>query len=265
MNLALKVRADRKRRKQQKPDKPKTKVNVGIRYNKCIEPKFKKKDEINMNKFVGLSKEILTMGLGKPALAIYPVLCSMANFEIDKPFQKSQKEIGYFAGISAPTVKIGLEELEKYGIITSNKAEGYRHLYWYEVDFVRQSRMKKEKGNFVYFHTSVIESGIWASLKSRAKVLYHTMLCNATLDLDYYCLVMEHETGENYELNEFDEYLQNREWDVVNLSMAKLCKQAGISGTNYKDILEQLEYHRLADRYADIFRVWLKPNLRVKG
>jgi hypothetical protein len=235
-------------------------------YNRVRTHEFKDRDEINMDKFFILPKGLLEIGLSKPALAVYPVLCSLADFENDDWFPASLAKIAFFSGISGPTVSKALDELERHKLLSRNMFnEGSQHFYKYRIQFIRKSIVDDEKGNCVYFYTCIIESGIWANLKPRAKALYLSMRCSAKQDLDFYSLIEEELSGESYELNEYGQYLKNRKWDVVIEPLAELCRRAGIAETNYKSILDELEYHRLAERIGTGFKVWLKPKIRNKN
>lgn len=224
-------------------------------YNKSKEYQFKEWDNINMDKFVILPKRILNIGLNKASLAVYPVLCSNANFEHDIWFKVSLKTIGKQAGISIPTVQKGLEELCRRKIVNMKQSTGTRRVYEYKVNFIRRDLIDSNPDNCIYFYTALIESGIWARLKPRSKALYLSMRSLADIDIDLYSLV----SGQDYELHEFDQYLKNRLWDPVSKSISNLCKRAGISTTNYQSIFDQLEDYRLIERVENFFKVWIRP------
>lgn len=81
-------------------------------YDKPKKVKFKNRDGINIDDFRAIHKNIISYGLSKSALAVYPVLCSRADFKEDKPFQISQRNIAKLAGISENSVRKGIKELE---------------------------------------------------------------------------------------------------------------------------------------------------------
>ncbi|MGI6127884.1 MAG: hypothetical protein ACOYEF_13125, partial [Planifilum sp.] len=59
-------------------------------YNRPKEKTFSDDiDQLNMDSFRAIPKDIISYELSKAALAVYPVLCSEADFEKDEAFQIS--------------------------------------------------------------------------------------------------------------------------------------------------------------------------------
>ena len=50
-------------------------------YNRSKEKAFSDIDQLNMDSFRAIPKDIISYGLSKAALAVYPVLCCEADFE----------------------------------------------------------------------------------------------------------------------------------------------------------------------------------------
>ena len=93
-------------------------------YNKTKKYEFPAKDKISMDKHIYLPKLGGTWGFGRDkqfaALAVYPVLCSRADFKKDKWFQLPLEAIAKMAGISEPTASKGTKQLRKYSL-SNNK------------------------------------------------------------------------------------------------------------------------------------------------
>ncbi len=210
-------------------------------------------------------------------MSIYPVLCSRANFENNNWFQLPQEHIAKMAGLSVPTVSKGIQELiENYSILDNNteifllerrKAPNTsRHIYQYKVGFIRKDMIRNWKGNMFIFHICIIDSGVWAKLNPRAKVLYLTMRSCAHFDNDLYAIIEDIDL-QGYELDHFyhdgDQY-RNRKWDVYDVSLSELCRLGGIERSNMTITLEQLKVFGLAeeqrfDSNLDVRKVYLKP------
>lgn len=222
-------------------------------------------DELNMDKFIAIPKNIFDYyKLSKIALAVYPVLCSQADFEEDKTFQISQKNIAFLAGVSENAVRKATKELEETELLSKEKiTESTRHFYVYRVVFIRgpMLREKEHRGNTIYFYTCIIDNGIWAELNYRAKALYLAMRATAKQDLETYNHIEENEF---YEPMEYSEYIKNRKWDVCFLSLAKMCRIAGIENTNIDAVLAKLEKYKLIERVGKWTKVYLKPRRFLK-
>jgi predicted transcriptional regulator len=230
-------------------------------YDKTKKNPFPPKDKINMDKFVGLPKSLVKLGLSKAALAVYPVLCSQADFETDDWFQISQDNIKTLSGYSIPSVKKALDELAETELVARRKiSERGRNFYIYRVEFIRRHMLEsgEHKGNCVYFYTCIIDSGIWAKLKPRAKALYLSMRIFAEQDPETYSCI----EGLAYDETNFDEYIRERKWDVCTLPLAEMCRQVGIESSNNRDVLAELERHQLAEKVGRFIKVYLKPRIR---
>ena len=62
----------------------------------------------------------------------------------------------------------------------------YTHLDVYKRQILDKAR---QYGGAIYFYTCIIENGIWAELKPRAKVLYLTLRAVAKQDLELYSVI----------------------------------------------------------------------------
>jgi len=255
------------------------------RYDKTKPYKWKDLEEINMQKHFYLPKFMKDFGgrISKPALAIYPVLCSKADFEINRPFQISQACIGELAGLNVSTVNKATRELveQNFVLVTHDTTgessgsvpllsrekitKGTRHFYVYRVGFIRKNMMEDWRKNFFIFHTCLIETEVWRSLSLRAKVLYLTMREFAQFDPYLYDRIeydgelgLEDYEGGTSEFYNTDKY-RNRRWDVCDVSLARLCRIAGMTSPGMKEIIEELEGYKLVERVGRWFMVYLKP------
>lgn len=201
-------------------------------------------------------------GLSQAALAVYPVSCSLADFETDNTFQVSQENIATWAGISEDTARKAIRELEAAGLLSREKVtDGTRHFYVYKVDFLRKPMLdrKQHKDRAVYFYTCIIDNGIWAGLSLGAKALYLVIRGAAEQDLDIYSSIEGAEAGEYYEPMKYDEYIKNRKWDVRGLSLTELSRTGGIKRANVSSALNELERYGLVERTGEWTKVYLKP------
>ena len=255
----IKNQKERKKKRQQE--------RFAIIYDRTITEVFLDKEKINLDKFVAIPRDIFSRGLSKAALAVYPVLCSRADFEEDKEFQISQKNIGYLTGADEGTVRKAIDELTKAKLATERMVtSGTRHFYIYTITFTRKPNLeiKDNRAKSFPFYNCIIDNGIWAELKPRAKVLYLTMRASAKpADLDLYCSI---EYDEYYEPIEYDVYIQNRKWDLCDLSLSELCRLAGIERSNIEVNLTDLERFKLIERIGYIpevgkyiTKVYLRP------
>ncbi|MGB3982725.1 MAG: helix-turn-helix domain-containing protein, partial [Bacillota bacterium] len=200
-------------------------------YNRSKEKAFSDIDQLNMDSFRAIPKDIISYGLSKAALAVYPVLCCEADFEKNEAFQISQANIALFAGVSENTVRNALKELENAGLLTKEKVtDGPRHFYIYRVGFFCKPILDKARqyGGAIYFYTCIIENGIWASLPLGAKAIYLFLRAEAKQDLDIYSEIEGIMTGEFYEPMEYPEYIRNRKWDICETSLTEISKAVGV-------------------------------------
>jgi DNA-binding MarR family transcriptional regulator len=249
---------------RQKEEKKKQQKEVFRQvYNRPKEKAFSDIDQLNMDRFRAIPKSvILELGLSKAALAVYPVLCCEADFEKDEAFQISQKNIARFAGVSENSVRNALKELENAGLLTKEKVtDGPRHFYIYRVGFFRKPMLDETRqyGGAIYFYNCIIDNGIWAELKPRAKVLYLTLRAVAKQDLELYSVIEGEDYGGDWTGVNYDDYIRNRKWDVCDISLSKLCKVAKIERTNLTPILEELERYKLIERVDRWIKVYLRP------
>lgn len=237
-------------------------------------------EEVNTERYFYLPQPVLReMELSKTALSIYPVLCSCADFKVNEWFPLPQEHIAKMAGLSVATVSKGIKELVAGDPLIDNSAEtpllqkrlvtnNGRRFYTYKVGFIRQNMIGDWKREMLLFHTCIIDSGVWAKLNSRAKVLYLSLRINSHFDPELFDLI-EGINLAGYELDEFykdgNQY-RNRKWDVCEYSLSELCRGAGISTSNLKSTLNMLEKYGLAEiEKADdwnIIKVYLKPKGR---
>lgn len=233
------------------------------RYNATKEAKFIDKEDINMNSFRAIPKSVIQeLGLSKAALAVYPVLCSEADFEKDEAFHISQKNIARFAGVSENSVRNALKELENAGLLIKEKVtDGPRHFYVYKVTFYRRPELEanEQRGDAIYFYNCIIDNGIWANLPLGAKAIYLFLRAEAKQDLDIYSEIEGIMTGEFYEPMEYPEYIKDRKWDICETSLTEISKAVRVDRSKIGASLEALERFRLIERVDRWIKVYLRP------
>ena len=100
--MKQKILADAKKRIRQKREKHKR--FFAQKYDKTKTFKFPPKDKINMEKHFYFPKFIgHFQTISKAALAVYPVICSRANFDNNTWIQLPQEHIAKMAGVSVNT------------------------------------------------------------------------------------------------------------------------------------------------------------------
>lgn len=218
---------------------------------------------INLERFFLFPKFIgstVIHSLSKSALAIYPVFCSLADFERNDWFYVSQEELAKMSGIGLRHVREGLEELMDKTLLKRKKVtEGKMHYYIYKVWFVRRGMIDDMKHDSFIFHTCIIKSGVWAKLTLRAKALYLAMRSKARFDIVTYCeLELDTTDYHEYAHDLHGETYRNRRWDVCSETITDLCKLAGISNQNLRPVLLQLQRNDLFGRYGNQIIVGLK-------
>ena len=260
INFKGKIKANTKRRKQER----KNEINERFKKTGSKNRKFPVK-KINEERFVFLPK-IYTIGkLSKSALAIYPVLCSMANFDNNEWFHALQEDLKYASGLSYTQVRKAITKLIDLKLLKQDKVtECKLHYYMYKVEFIRRSSLGERKKDAFIFHTCIIDSGVWAKLKPRAKALYIALRSAAKIDLQEYC-ALEYGMDYNEELHELDkdvrgEWYRNRKWDICYDPLINFCQSVNISHQNILPVIKQLEKYVLVKRYSKIFMVYLKPS-----
>ncbi|MGB4002547.1 MAG: hypothetical protein WBL59_06725, partial [Bacillota bacterium] len=163
---------------------------------------------------------------------------------------------------SENSVRNALKELENAELLIKEKVtEGSRHFYIYRVGFFYKPILDKARqyGGSIYFYNCIIDNGIWAELKPRAKVLYLTMRAVAKQDIELYSVIEGEDYGGDWTGVNYDDYIRNRKWDVCDISLSKLCKLAKIERTNLTPILEELERYKLIERVDRWIKVYLRP------
>jgi len=253
---------------RQKEEKKKQQKEVFRQvYNRPKEKAFSDIDQLNMDSFRAIPKNIISYELSKAALAVYPVLCCEADFEKDEAFQISQANIALFAGVSENSVRNALKELENAGLLIKEKVtDGPRHFYIYRVGFFCKPILDKARqyGGAIYFYTCIIENGIWASLPLGAKAIYLFLRAEAKQDLDIYSEIEGITTGEFYEPMEYPEYIRNRKWDICEASLTEISKAVGVDRSKIGASLEALERFRLIERVDRWIKVYLRPGRFLK-
>lgn len=241
---------------------------------------FPPPDKVNMTKFFYFPKFIGFGGfkkLSKSALAIYPVICSKADFAVYSWFHLSQEDISIMSGVNRRMVGKAIHELMlgNYTLHTltadgedivvpllefKKHTEGTKHFYMYNVGFIRKEMIDKWKGQFFIFHTCIIDSGIWAELSARAKALYLAIRSTAKFDALEYAMQNDIDYAEISNL--YDELYRDREWDLCEKSLGELCRMVNIERSNIKSVILQLEEHKLIETMTDsTIKVYLKPNI----
>lgn len=203
--------------------------------------------------------------LSLPAIAVYPVLCSLADHVSNEWFQISRENIAKMSGLSHKTVDKGLENLTHLKLADDpllereKRTEGKRHYYVYKVGFVRKDMIAVNKGNYFIFHTCIIDSGIWAQLSPRAKALYLAFRTKAKFEAEFYADFYDISLSELLPI--YNEDYKDRKWDVCRTSLAELCRMVGIESSNIKEALGQLEYHRLIEYNESHSKIYLIPKI----
>ncbi len=273
INWKERIKADVKRQLSKKREKQKILFNRI--YNKPKDYEFPKVSDIDLNRFFFFPKFGEDFFMSLPSIAIYPVLCLQSDFEENNWFQISQKNIAIMAGISVNTVAKGIKDLEerllnKEPFLEKQKQkQGTRNYYVYRVNYNRKDDIENYRGEYFTFHKCIVESGVWADLKPRAKALYLSMRMSARFDPELYVeiedLGLDTDSNEFWELHTDGNY-RNRKWDVCYTSIAELCRKVNISSINLGMVLEQLKNHRLIERvdeHRSIFKVYLKPKIKA--
>lgn len=281
---ALKEKIAANRRRQVEEAKQKKKEAFAEIYDRTKVWKKLPINKINMDKFFFIMQGFERLPeISFNALAVYPCLCSQANFEKNDWFQISQNNIAEMAGISINSVMAGINDLLKYKynetvgdeieskpiLVKKKETDGKRHYYIYHVAFVRKSMIERWGNKFI-FHTCIIDSGIWRKLSSRAKALYLAMRSNSKFNAKLYSKI----EGITFDEQEsLDKKYRNRKWDVCNTPLAVLCRMVGggfgddftngrfdgMSSSNIHLIVKQLEDFGLIEKVNNRFMVYLKP------
>lgn len=258
-------------RKDARERKERLKLHFKDVYDKTKIYKFPK--QVDMNRHFYIPKEFTRLeDLTKSAVAVYPVLCSMADFEENKWFHISRENIAKIAGITPITVDRGILSLMdcqfSFGSPVLRRelfTEGKRHFYNYKVTLIRKPMMEDHRGEFFIFHICIVTSRVWAGLSPRAKALYMVMRSMAKFDYEAYRYEKDLEwTYDADEIrNAYAEGYKDREWDVCHVSMAELCRWVNINASHTGEVIKQLEHNRLIEFIDNgIYKVYLKPSMR---
>ncbi len=255
-NWTTKVGSAARKDVKKKPgmSKEEMKVVFAKKYDKLKTYKFKYMNELNDNSHRYLPKYLLHEGLSKPALILYPVLCHLADYKVNKWFQLSIENLAKASGLSAPSVIKAISELQESVLIVEKKIEGKRHYNRYKIHFIRENQVVEERGNYITFFSMIIELGLWAQISNPGKVLYLYLRSIAEYDAQEYAII------ENIGYDEINETnFRDRKWDLAELNITQLSKLLRI---NYADIgkaIRDLEFFGLCERTGRYCLVYLKP------
>lgn len=286
-----KIRVNLKQQRKQRAKEKREKFQRIYDRKKTV--MFKSKKQVNTNKHFLMPKLERGWALcrSKNALAVYPVLCSRADFMTPTPFQLSRENIAKLAGISPVTVDKGINDLEAIGLRDNNGVitplleremiqDEKRRYYTYLPGFFRYDvnglDPKSWRGNYFQFYTCIVESGVWASLSRKAKALYLAMRSVAWFDREIYyrieCVWIPdfEEMYAGYDDLEYSELIPEdakelyraRKWEVCDKTLKSLFELAQIPYSKTREIVNELEQQGLVERLHDtksIFQVWLRP------
>jgi len=255
-------------RKDAEEKRKRLKLHFKEVYDKTKVYQFPK--QVDMNRHFYIPKEFTRLeGLTKPALAVYPVLCSLADFEENKWFHVSRETLAKIAGITPTTVDRGILSLMdcrfNFGPALRREywTEGKRHFYNYQVSFIRKPMMEDYRGEYFIFYSCIVTSSVWARLSPRAKALYLVMRSVAKFDYGAYIYDQDYEwTYDEDEIrNAYGEGYKDREWDVCSVSLAELCRWIKIDPSHTGNVINELEQYRLIERIDySLYKVYLKPS-----
>lgn len=254
----------------QKPDKQAMRHYFKKLYDNPKVWEFPTKNKINMKRWFAFSRDLVKLlSEHGQAVAVYPVLCYNADFEDDSWFKVNQKNLARQSGLSEVTVRDGLRDLYDMNyeanenilqaeMVSEVGEDGKtRRFYMYKIDFVRRHDIKKNV-NYFPFHASIIESGAWANLPGRAKLLYIGFRSLAWIDDELY---------EKAYATSLPKDLPSRQFDVYYGSLSKVCREVGIQRNNLNSSLKQLMRNGLIERITKQgFIVHLRPHwIKEKG
>lgn len=254
-------------------------------YDKPREINFKSWGEVNMDKhfFFPKFKEDWAFGKITPlsALAVYPVICSRVDFrDYNKWFQISLENIAKLTGASVNTVSDGIEhfmnisyalsqndEVQCYLLERKMTHEGKRHFYVYRAGFIRNEMIGKwrdeknpKQKDYFKFYTCIIDTGLWAKLRPRAKAFYLALRSCSRFDHKAYALIEEGMPTEELDQVVFsEEEYRARKWEICDTPTAHLCRMVNISASDIQQIVEELEQHGLVEKIDRWYKVYLWP------
>lgn len=219
------------------------------------------KPSINMEKFFYFPKSYFQeINISKPAVALYPVLCSLADYKKEKFFQISIKNLGVYAGLSEPQVIKGIKDLQN---IKMNNGKALleikqiqrkeRRLNTYNIKFDRRGKDEGKSCSFP-FHVCIIDSGIWAKLPSACKAVYLSLRINSEWA----------EWAENGK-EALEEY-KARDYEVYAGSLQRIADNAGLSYPTTLKWMGMLDdYGLIAEfeigKHRKVLEVYLKASV----
>lgn len=228
----------RKRRRKTPEEKQQERIKrIKSRYGKLKEIEFKPMDKVNLNKHFNIPKKTITGELlSNLAMVVYPVLCSVADFEKNNWFQISQKNIAKLSGITEPSVLKATKELSKTGLLKMKKiTKDKRSFYLYKVEFYRDKLMEKPRGGYINLQAQLFETGTWANLSIKAKLYYLALRKNAKFNSEQYA---EIELIELHEVNSIPCY---KMWEICPIPKTQLCKSVNINYKGINKVIDELE------------------------
>lgn len=240
-------------------------------YNQTYRWEFPDPGKINMTTHFFFPKMLGDVEISTAAMAVYPALCLAANFEREEPVQISRENIAKMVGITAPSVDKGVRDLcrLKYKgkpLLTREMTQRERrrfYLYW--PFFIRKYQMEDSEVKFFPFYKCLIDGGVWADLKPRAKSLYVALRQTAFFDIAAYAELEPDDCPDGAE--DFDwngEGYRNRKWEINLEQVAELCRLANVDRSDIDSAFDQLVRHGLIERVDRWFMVYLKPNKSEK-
>lgn len=232
-------------------------------YDKTKTFEFPPFSKINTDRYFCWHKEFIQHVVSSKALALYPVLCSLSDFEKRTWIQWSIKNLSIMSGLGNNSVIDAinnLKSIEAYEdelfLEVKKRDDGKRHFNTYQVEFIRKGQIEFWKGRYFIFHTSLIESGLWSELTPKAKVLYIALRSTACFDFDIY---REMEGFDYLEFSPNSSEFRDRKWEICRTSIKDLCALADINYDSSFSVLKELEKRGLLERYDGAILVYLKP------
>lgn len=230
-------------------------------YDKKRKIEFKSGEDLNMKKHFRFPK--INEGFNLPlfAQAVYPVMCSRADFrDEDKSFQISRENIAKLTGISPNSVDSGIEFLssiryEGRSLLCRDLVQdGKRRYYSYFVQFPKYEI--DDDASYFVFYTCIIDSGIWARLSLRAKAFYISARTFSYFDYEVFEEISSMEKSEY--INNPDE-VDHGQWQITDKTKAHLCRMANISAVNINKVIKELERVGLMEDNNGFLIVRTKP------
>ncbi|MDD4274271.1 MAG: hypothetical protein PHG14_11155 [Desulfobacter postgatei] len=259
-----------------------------------MEFSFKTMEEVSMTKhfyFPKLGEDYEDWSFGAAplaAFAVYPVICSRVDFRNHERWMKiSMEEIAKKAGHkSVSTTSNAIKHLieagygmtksiegeikQRYPLIERKKVhekvpKGEKRVWEYRAGFIRGDMIKRRKtddeARYFKFPTWIIDTGLWAKLKPRAKALYIALRSCSRFDEKLYAGLENGVPFDQLDQIEFDlEEYKARKWEVCNTPTTRLCRMVNIDGSDIRKIVDDLEETGLVEKIDRWWKVWLMPN-----